>query len=198
MTDNGSQKPTRRVFLGVVSAAGMGALAGCLGSDEELPDPISLDRGDQLCENCNMVVSQHRGPKAQAFYGDDAPTDEIADRDDSVAWFCSTWCGYNFIFDQEAQGYDPIGMYTTDYSGVSYDLIDDGGATFISNHNESDFFIDASEVTFVVDSDVLGAMGSSLIGFTDSDEAAAFADDHGGDLFADDEVTAELIAALGT
>ena len=197
MTDGGGQRLSRRAVVTGISAAGVGALAGCLG-DEDVPDPVALDGADQLCDNCNMVVSQHRGPKAQAFYLDDAPTDTIADREDGVAWFCSSWCGYSFVFEWEDRGHDPAGMYGTDYSAVEYELVGDGPATLISEHPEPEAFVEMDELTLVVDSDVQGAMGSSLIGFSGADDADAFVAEHGGDRFEHDDVTAELIAALGT
>ena len=196
MTDQTGHRPTRRALLVALSAGSVGALAGCLG-DEESPDPIALDGSDQLCDNCNMVVGNHRGPKGQAFYLDDAPTDAIADREDGVAWFCSTWCTYSFVFEYENRGHDPVGLYGTDYSTVEYQFVDSSGVTFITEHVEAEAFADLTDLTLVVDSDVQGAMGSSLVGFSDADDADAFADEHGGDIFDHDDVSADLIAALG-
>lgn len=189
---------SRRHMLRVLTAGGVACLAGCLGGSDEVPDPISLDGNDQLCDSCNMVVENHPGPVGQAFYLDDAPTALPEDRDDGIAWFCSTLCTYRFVLEEVEYGHEPVVVYSTDYSSVDYRLSDDGGATVISAHVEADAFEDVSALTFVVDSDVQGAMGSSLIGFTDANDAESFVAEHGGDRFTDEDITDELIAALAT
>ncbi len=191
-----SRYPTRRVVLGTIVAGAAGGLAGCLG-DEELPEPISLADEDLYCDNCNMVIQNNPGPVGQSYYLDDAPL-EIAEREDGVAHFCSGLCLYEFIHEQDSQGFEPVGSYATDYSTVEYDLRDDGGATVITEHLEEEAFAPTDELTFVVDSDIQGAMGSSVIGFSESGDAEAFAADHGGELYEEDDITDELLAALGT
>lgn len=188
---------TRRGVLAALAVGGAGALAGCLGGDEAAPDPVTLRGSEKSCDNCNMVVEQHQGPKAQAFYLDDAPTDTIGDREDGGAFFCSTWCCYTFVFRHEGRGHDPAGMYGTDYSSVEYELLDDGPGTLVSAHLDAGSFVDLTTLTFVVDSEVQGAMGPSLVGFSEADDAEAFAGEHGGDVLEHGEITAELVSALG-
>jgi len=43
---------------------------------------------------------------------------------------------------------------------------------------------------------VNGAMGRSIIGFSDPDDAAAFEDEYGGDLYDHDEIDSELVMSL--
>lgn len=192
-----SRYPTRRVVLGTLVAGAVGGLAGCLGDDEEAPDPISLDGDEHHCDECNMVINSHHGPVGQSFYLDDTPQ-AVEDREDGVAWFCSSLCMYQFIHYQDGQGFEPVGSYGTDYSSVEYEFIEEGGATFISEHIEADAFAPTDELTFVVDSEVQGAMGSSIIGFAETGDAESFAGDHGGELYQEDEITDELLAALGS
>ncbi len=189
--------PTRRVVLGTIAAGAVGGLAGCLGDDEEVPEPISLDGDEHHCDECNMVIRNHNGPVGQSFFLDDGPP-AVEDREDGIAWFCSSLCMYQFVLDADGQGFEPVGSYGTDYSAVEYDMIEEGGATFISPHVEAEAFVPTDELTFVVDSDIQGAMGSSLIGFSDPSDADSFADEHGGELYEEDEITDELLAALGT
>lgn len=185
----------RRSLLATVALGSVGLLAGCLG-DEDVPEPVALDEG-QACDNCDMQIDMHPGPAGQAFYPDDQPAALPDDREDGVAWFCSTRCTYAFTFDQEDHDYDPAVMYATDYSGVDFELATDGDATAISSHLAAGAFEALEELTLVVDSDVEGAMGASLIGFADESDAAEFEATHGGDLFEHDEITPDVIAALG-
>lgn len=186
---------TRRSVLATVAVGGAGALAGCLGGDEAGPDPVALD-GGQECDNCGMQIDMHPGPVGEAFYGDDAPETLPDDRPNGLAWFCSTKCTYNYRFENEQRGDEPQQSYGTDYTGVDYELVDEGGTTVISAHLEATAFEDLQALTFVVGSDVEGAMGKSLVGFSDGDDASAFADEHGGELVEHGDVTRELLSGL--
>ncbi|MFA9425437.1 nitrous oxide reductase accessory protein NosL [Natronorubrum sp. A-ect3] len=182
---------TRRTVLGGVGAVCLGSIAGCLdGDDASVPDPISID-DDQSCDQCTMVIGNHPGPAGQAHYED--PT-EVVD-DDRPAQFCSSLCAYAFTFDNEATA-EPEGIHLTDYSTVDYTVSDDNGSTTISRHLEADDFENASALTLVTDSDVDGAMGASLIPFSDADNADAFQDEYGGDIYDHDDITQELIMSL--
>jgi len=187
---------TRRTILTTAVTASVGALAGCLGGDSETRDPVSIDEG-QECDSCNMRIEMHPGPVGQAFYGDDAPATLPEDRPDGVAWFCSSSCTYNYLLENEQRGHEPTVSYGTDYSAVDYELGEEGGVTVISAHLEASAFADLRELTFVAGSDVEGAMGGSLIGFSDDDDATAFADDHGGELLTHGDVTREVLSGLG-
>ncbi len=182
---------TRRSVLGGVGAVGLGAVAGCLGTgDDDLPDPISID-DDQDCDQCTMVIENHPGPAGQAHYED--PTAVLDE--DRPAQFCSSLCAYAFTFDHEGEA-DPDVIYVTDYSSVDYAIESDNGADVISRHLDADAFGDVEGLTLLVDSDVDGAMGSSIVGFSDGDEAADFQDDYGGDSYDHDEITSELVMSL--
>jgi nitrous oxide reductase accessory protein NosL len=192
---------TRRTLLTTAAAGAVGTLAGCLGGseDEEVPAPISLT-GGQACDQCNMVIDKHPGPVAQTYYLDDPPS-QLEDREDGHGRFCSTWCLYRFVLDREQSGFEPVGSYATDYSGVDYELDQDAGVTIIDPappHLEAETFERVSELVFVVDSDVEGAMGASLIGFSDEENASAFADEYGGDILEDDDISLVLITAMGS
>ena len=194
--DHHRHAPTRRTLLAALGTGGVVALAGCLGDDEEVPDPIGLD-DDQACDQCEMVIDVHPGPVGLSYYLDDPPDVLPDDRENGAAYFCSSWCAYRFTLDWAERDFEPVGTYLTDYSAVDYSLSEDAGTLVISAHLEVDALALADDLTLVVDSDVEGAMGSSLIGFSDSDDAEAFAEEYGGDLLDHDDVTLEVISAMG-
>jgi nitrous oxide reductase accessory protein NosL len=186
---------TRRTVLSTIAVGGAGALAGCLGGDREGPDPVALDDGQQ-CDHCNMRIDMHPGPVGEVFYSDDAPPSLPDDREDGVAWFCSSRCTYNYILEGEQAGHEPQISYGTDYSTVDHEIVGESGTTVITAHLDADAFADLHDLTLVVNSEIEGAMGSSLIGFSSDDDAESFADDHGGELLAHDDVTREVLAGL--
>lgn len=192
----GTAGRTRRTVLTALVAGGAGAVAGCLGGDRDGPDPVALDSG-QECDNCSMRIGMHPGPVGQAFYPDDAPASLPDDRGDGVAWFCSSTCTYGYLLENEERGYEPAVSYGTDYSAVDYELSEDGETTVISAHLGADDFVDLHNLTFVANSGVEGAMGGSLIGFSDPDDASTFTDEHGGELLTHGDVTREALSGLG-
>lgn len=195
-----SEGRTRRGVLAATAGTGVVALAGCLGflGGSEVPDPESIEEGT-ACDQCNMIVDRHPGPVGQSFFTDDAPS-ELEDREDGRANFCSTWCMYSFTLDQEQRGFEAAVSYGTDHSTVEYDIGEDAGTLVIdpTPHLDADAFAAVSDLTYVVDSEVEGAMGSSLIGFSDRDDASAFAEEYGGDLVEHSDVSFELISALSS
>lgn len=184
---------TRRGYLLATGVTGISAVAGCLGEDEA-PDPISIE-DDHDCAVCNMVISNHPGPSGHSFYPEDA---DVPVEDDGVVTFCSSVCAYKYYFEQREAGYEPLALYLTDYSSVDWDVYDEQGLKFVTAHLEAAAHADATGLQFVVESDVLGAMGESLIGFSSSDDAESFADQYGGELFDHDSISRALVEGLGT
>ena len=184
---------TRRQVLAAAGVASTVGLTGCLGGDggSEPPDPVTLGTNAD-CDVCGMVIAQHPGPTAEIFYADQQPSGH-----DNPARFDSTWEAFQYDFERQNRGWERQVMYVTDYSAVDYDLTEDGGDLLISTHPEAEAFADASEVTFVAGSAVIGAMGRDLIGFGDEGDAAAFRDEHGGETYSLAEVTPEVVAGLG-
>ena len=190
------RRVSRRRFLGATAAAvAAGGLAGCLsgdgGGDGDAPEPVTLDESDS-CDVCGMVIPNHPGPTSEVFYADEEPAGHA-----NPARFDSTWEAFQFDFARRDEGWSREAFYVTDYSAVDYDLFEDGGDTLISTHPGADAFADATEVTFVVGSEVVGAMGRDLIAFGDEGDAEAFQAEHGGDLAAFDDVDEATVASLG-
>jgi len=187
---------TRRTVLAGTALVGLTSLAGCLGDEEEQPDPITIESG-QICDNCTMEIVDYPGPVGLAFYADPADvleTQEEAD-DDRPAQFCSSVCTYTFVFQNEDDA-SPEATYLTDYSSVDYEVRGEGDQAEITSHVEAEAFALADDCRLVVDSEVNGAMGRSIIGFSDPDDAAAFEDEYGGDLYDHDEIDSELVMSL--
>lgn len=198
--DHDQHATTRRTLLGATAAAGVASVAGCLGffGGEDTPDPVSIEAGT-ACDQCNMIIDRHPGPVGQSYYVDDAPS-ALEDREDGRANFCSTWCMYSYTLDQKQRGFEATGSYSTDYSAVEYSIGEDAGTLVIdpTPHLDADAFAPVSDLTYVVDSDVEGSMGSSLIGFSHREDASAFTEEYGGELVGHGEISFELISALSS
>lgn len=188
--------PRRHVLKAGGVALGT-AVAGCTqggGGETEAPDPISL-AGPKECEVCGMVVEEHPGPNGQIFYRDNSP-----ETHDNPAWFeALKSCFFPYYFEKERFDWKVAAMYITDYSTVDWQLWDESDATYIVKTPDSPSFTDpetfaeASELTFVVGSDVVGSMGPEFIPFSEDGDAESFADEHGGDLYAFDEITVDML-----
>ncbi|QLH79000.1 nitrous oxide reductase accessory protein NosL [Halosimplex rubrum] len=182
----------RRRPLLVSGAAALAALAGCGSSDSgDAPEPVDLTTEDR-CDVCGMVIPNHPGPSAEIFYADNRPSGH-----DDPARFDSTWEAFQYDFERNDRGWDREAFYVTDYSEVDYSVTEEGGDSVVSTHPDAGAFADAESVTFVVGSEVKGAMGRDLIAFSEGSDAEAFADEHGGSLAALGDVTPETIAQLG-
>ncbi|MFP8953749.1 nitrous oxide reductase accessory protein NosL [Natrialbaceae archaeon A-arb3/5] len=197
---------TRRTVLTGTALAGVGILAGCLEdeSDNGFSDPITIESG-QACDNCTMEIVDYPGPVGQAFYSDpaavltgvdgDDPNSNEDDELDRPAQFCSSLCTYTFLFENQ-DDQEPEAVYLTDYSIADYEIDDGGDEPEISSHVDAEYFELATELTLVVGSEVEGAMGQSMIGFSDDDDASDFEAEHGGDRYEHDEVDQELVMSL--
>lgn len=193
MSNGADWSSTRRTILQATAVGGAVALAGCQGDAADTPEPATLD-GDGQCDQCSMVVGEHPGPKGQAYFLDDAPS-ELEEREDGHARFCSVWCLYKYTLEEEAAGHEAAVSYATDYASTDYDLGEEGETTVIdpSPQLKAGVFADVTSLSFVVDSDVIGSMGSSLIGFGTESEAQTFSDEYGGEVLEHDDISLDMI-----
>jgi len=179
---------TRRTVTKSAAAVTVAALAGCTG--EETPDPVSIESGDE-CDECGMVITDHPGPVGETYFEENSPADG-----DEPAQFCSASCAYRYTIDRENEGWNTVAMFLTDYSSVDYEV--SGSETkVISAHFEAAAFAATDALEIVVDSEVEGAMGPSLIPFSETDDAEAFGDEYGGQQMAATDVTDETLAGIG-
>jgi len=189
---------SRRTVLAGVAALGTASLAGCSAlsgdggaSGGDVPAPITLTQ-EHSCDVCGMVIPNHPGPSTEIFYPGREPAGHA-----NPARFDSTWEAYQFHFERRDEGWEAAAFYVTDYSAVDYRTFTEGGDTLISTHPEAEAFVSAETVTYVVASEVKGAMGRDLIGFSDRTDAESFRDEHGGQLMRHGDVTPATIASLG-
>ncbi len=193
----GGRGVTRRTLLAGSGAVAAGALAGCLGGiggiggGGQAPAAISLTT-EHTCDVCGMVIPNHPGPSTEVFYADRQPSGH-----DNPARFDSTWEAFQYDFERRDRGWKRRAFYVTDYSSVDYELLTEGGDTLISTHPTAEAFVDASSVTFVVGSDVNGAMGKDLVAFSKRADAESFSQDHGGKLAQFGDVTPGMVEQLG-
>ncbi|MFB6160529.1 MAG: nitrous oxide reductase accessory protein NosL [Haloferacaceae archaeon] len=195
MCDRHHAGVSRRAVLTGAATAGVAAVAGCsaISGDggDDAPEPITLTT-EHSCDVCGMVIPNHPGPSAQIFYPGNEPAGHA-----NPARFCSTWEAYQFHFERRDEGWEAAAFYVTDYSAVDYRVYTEGGDTLITSHPEADAFVSADSVTYVVDSEVNGAMGRDLIGFSDRADAESFREEYGGQLMEHGDVTRGTIAGLG-
>ena len=172
-------RPTRRTFLAATTALTAVGLAGC--ASDDTPAPAEID--DDSCTECGMMLRDHPGPVGQAYF----------DADGDPSMYCSSSCTYRNRLDRDDE---PVVTYLTDYSAVDYEVTGDE-SLLLSAHFDVDAFTTESELDLVVASDVEGAMGPSLVPFSDSDDAAAFQQQYGGDIVPATEVTEDTMSAVG-
>ncbi|WP_129114052.1 nitrous oxide reductase accessory protein NosL [Halegenticoccus tardaugens] len=182
MADVGS---TRRRLLVGIAGVGVAGAAGCLAGDEregrdDAPaDSIDLDGRE--CDACGMVIGEAYGVAGQLFYADGKPEDPPA-RFDSVVELVT------YHEERRDRGWELREAFVADCSRVDYDLETREGERYVTTHAADDAFADATELRYVVDSGVRGAMGPAFVPFSDGDDAAAFADEHGGEVVGWDEL----------
>lgn len=136
------------------------------------PDPVALTREAEGFY-CNMIVSDHPGPKAQVFE---------KNRDQAI-WFTSVRdaLAYN-ILPGEAQ--QVLAIYVHDM----------GLADSWDRPNDDGIWLKANAAHYVIDSNKRGGMGAKeTIPFGDSKQAAAFAAEHGGRVVAFNDIPTDYL-----
>jgi copper chaperone NosL len=198
---------TRRRALRVAGAGAVAGIAGCLdvlGSDSDsgpAPDPVDLS-GTKFDYEGGMEIGRHGGPNGQIFYADNEPETphdpgEAAEARDDLAWFHTLVFGlFPYHFERLNQGWEAEAIYVTDYSSGDWELTDSEGNQRLPAPTAPDTFADATELTYVAESGVMGGMGSELVPFSDSGDAEAFVADHGGQTVSFDDIDRPLVNSL--
>lgn len=178
----------RAVLAGTASISGM-ALAGCLGgSGGDTPDPVALP-DDAACDNCGMIISKHPGPNGQLFYASNDPETHPA----PYRYDALKKCFFPDLLEAQQLGWTATAKYVTDYSSVDYTLQQEGETTYISSHLAPESYGHAEDMTYVVGSDLEGAMGPDFYPFSNQEDARTIADEYGGQLVPFDDIDAGLI-----
>ncbi len=122
-----------------------------------------------------MVVEDHYGPAGQIFYDDGRP-----DGGDGPVAFDSVAELLVYDDEQRIRGLEDRAVFVTDYSSVDYELEDRDGVHYVSTHAEREAFADATELYYVVDSEIRGAMGPDHLPFSRRSDADDVSREYGG------------------
>lgn len=181
-------RTTRRRLLFGAGAATTALLAGCAGDDgpDVSTDPIDL--AGRACEVCGMIIDEHPGPNGQVFFADGNPPGR-----DGPARFDSMPCLRTYLMEAERKGWETAAILVTDYSVIDYEIIEVDAGVYISSHTDPDDFADATELVYVIESGLQGAMGPATIPFSDAGDAAALIDEYGGERRQWDELPAPSV-----
>ncbi len=149
-------------------------LAACGESEPEaLAAAQTIEAGDS-CHVCGMLISEHPGPKGEAFM----------EAQGEALKFCSTMDLFAFLKQPENE------------AQVSHAYVHDVAAAPWATPDDKAFVL-ASEATYVVGHDQRGAMGHTLASFADEADAEAFREEHGGELVTFAEIDLDLLGRLG-
>ncbi len=149
-------------------------LAACGESEPEaLAAAQPIDSGDS-CHVCGMLITEHPGPKGEAFM----------EKQSEPLKFCSTMDLFAFLKQPENET-QVSHAYVHDVAAASWATPDD------------EAFVLASEAIYVVGHDQRGAMGHTLASFAEQDDAEAFREEHGGELLSFAEIDTDLLGRLG-
>jgi nitrous oxide reductase accessory protein NosL len=185
--NHGRDVPRRTVLAGAGSLAAV-SVAGCLGGDGSAPAAIAVTDA-AACDECGMVISKHPGPNGEIYWADTDPESR-----DPPFWFDALkQCFFPHYFEGTDAGQSLDAAYVTDYSAVDYSVNSEGGASYITSHTGADAFADATELQYVVESSIEGAMGPDFVPFSDGSDAETFADEYGGTVVSFDEISATLV-----
>lgn len=146
-------------------------LAACDEPEQvDKPTPQVLTR-DAIGHYCQMIVADHKGPKAQIF---------LTDREAPV-WFSSVRDAIAYTLLPE-EPKNIAAVYVTDMAKASWDA------------PEPDTWIDAEAAHFVIESERRGGMGAlEVVPFSDAAEAEIFTQKHGGRVVSYGEIPSDYI-----
>ncbi|PCR89069.1 nitrous oxide reductase accessory protein NosL/NosD [Natrinema ejinorense] len=181
--DQPSNVPVRSrntIFLGllvVVVLASVGLFAADVGSTT--PDPVAFD--ETVPVGLTLEAEYALGddvalPRAQVFYS-------------QYQYVVGYYGVETFVEDRRGPDHEQrfghsLAVYVTDYGGTGIELTDEGYPVT----DRSPGWIEAEAAWYVVDSDARTPAGDTVVSFADRDEAAAFAQTHGGTLHAWDSL----------
>lgn len=178
---------TRRGLLAGIGATAAGSVAGCASfGDGSTPAAVSVG-GQASCDVCGMIISKHPGPNGQVFYADHDPEGH----DPPFRFDSLQSCAFDHYF-QTQDGSVEV-FYVTDYSKVDPAVFEDGGQSFVSGYETPESFANAESVSYVVDSEVRGAMGPDFVPFSDEADANDFVDRYGGRIVSFEDISPAML-----
>jgi len=192
----------RRRFITAAATAGLFTIAGCAQNEAaggQPPEPVALS-GQKTDFQGGMVIGDHGGPNGQIFYADTEPQPRQGagvedDSPDTLAWFHTLVYGlFPYHFDMRDNGAEAAAIYVTDYSTVDWELSPE--RMTMPAPTDPETFADATELTYVADSDARGGMGATLLPFANSDDAARFSSEYNGRTISYDEIDRTLLSGI--
>lgn len=178
----------RTVLAGAV--ASFSFAAGCLGDDP--PDPVAIP-DNAFDDDHGMEIGPHGGANAQVFYEDQMPSA----REEGPFWFHTlSFSLFPFHFERLQRGWEEEVIYVTDFSAVDWTVEERDAGPTMPSPTDASTFADATELSYVIESEVRGGMGPDLHPFSDTEEAESFVDDFGGRIIDFDDIDAPLIDAI--
>lgn len=196
----------RDVLRATATIACVGSLAGCLddgSASADVPEPVDLS-GTKYDYQGGMEIGAHGGPNGQIFYRDEQPQPAAGDTSaegfgdrENLAWFHTLVFGlFPYHFDRLDRGWEAEVIYVTDYSRVEWDIPADSDRPVMPAPTGPETFAEATALTYVGDSDVMGGMGPALHPFSEESEAESFAERYDGTRYEFDDIDRTLITAL--
>lgn len=160
-------------FSLLVAALAMGFTLGGCGDDEaEVPKPQAVT-AEATGHYCNMLLSEHEGPKGQIFLKSEK----------QPIWFSSVRDTITFTLLPE-EPKDIVAIYVTDMTSTDWSQPGD------------DSWIDAREAFYVIGSDRAGGMGApEAVPFKAEAGAKSFQAEHGGEVVRYDGIPKDYILA---
>ena len=192
----------RRQFITAATTVSLLSIAGCAqneGAGRQAPDPVDLS-GQKTDFQGGMVIGDHGGPNGQIFYEETEPKPRQGagvegNSPDNLAWFHTLVYGlFPYHFEMRNSGAQAAAIYVTDYSTVDWELSSD--TMIMPAPTSPETFADATELTYVVGSDARGGMGSTLLPFSNSDDAARFISEYNGRTINYDEIDRTIISGI--
>jgi copper chaperone NosL len=200
---NSVSVPRRKALETITLSAIIGS-AGCLSAlqlnDGNQPDPVDLS-GGKLDYHGGMKIGMHGGPNGQIFYENNEPKPMgnagNAETRENLAWFHTLAHGlFPYHFQRLNQGWNADAIYATDYSSFEWELFERDGNEYMPAPTDPQTFSDATDLTYVAESKILGGMGPELIPFSEPDDATDFVANHGGRTVPFDAINQRMIRAL--
>jgi len=200
--NSGHGSTSRRHAIHAIGAGIAMGLTGCLGgSGESVPDPVDMS-GQKTDYQGGMVIGDHGGPNGQIFYADAHPEPKQGPAEESedtahLAWFHTLAHGlFPYHFYMRDEGAEATVIYVTDYSRVDWEIPEETERKKMPAPTAPDTFADATGLTYVIESDVMGGMGPDLIPFSETSEAESFADNYGGRTNGYDDIDRSLVDGI--
>lgn len=164
-------KSIRIGLLASALAAGL-VLGGCGDEDAEAPKPQAIT-ADATGHYCNMLLSEHEGPKGQIFLKSEK----------QPIWFSSVRDTITFTLLPE-EPKDIAAIYVTDMTSADWSRPGD------------DTWIDAREAFYVIGSERTGGMGApEAVPFRAEEAAKSFQAEHGGEVVRYDGIPKDYVLA---